>query len=450
MIDAGAFLPRKIGRPWHGRIDNAADGLSATLTLANATTRPWPYPLDACDAWLLRRPVATARLVGDVHAGNPGLFPPPDAPDWPLTTAEESAQGKRILDYSLQPNGTGAAPWLLTFAADGTPWVIGVAVEIVGAEIVYALYGIPYGRIGRPPADWIALAPRAAGEDRLDANAYLPTGDMLPLGPLTRDPAALLSVSGDGKKWLMKVSAPDPEERTDVHCVLGLYEVIFSGGAGATPPVFRLQHRMGWTQTAGTYMPGVGYSNIVIHAWYTALGEIETVELVQARDPNDGVRGSLTWYLMAGARVLAQAYLRATAPVTLNNAALPGAIAGEYAVIPAPSATSDIRRRHLMRVVLRVLSGAQRELLLSARRQSRSLISLYALTTNVAGTAIDGYLWIGAGTPGTQDPTTLPDTATVLSVIDGNITYAVSHPHGAWHPVTGETIRCSDAPVSFA
>lgn len=435
MMDDLARLPTGISRPWHGILRNNADDTAATLTLADGSAKPWPAPLTSGDCWLLRRP------------------------GWPAADPVAGADGRQYLDYCLQPHGTGADPWLLVYAADGVPWLIGVAPAILPAagsdpeRIHYQCWGIPYGRIGQPPADWIAMVPTTPGADNLPSAPYMPDASVLGLGAMQWDPATLMSVSSDGRRWLFKVVAFGLGTPATTDSLLGIYELVFTGGSGTTtPPTFSLVHHTGWTGATGTYVDtSTGHTGVIVHAWYAADNAVETVRIDKTYTAGDGgIRGSLRWALKAGTRLLAEAYLRATADANLNGAAIPGAGAGEYAQLTAIPSTADIRTRGIILISLRTTTPAQvRRLRFIPLLQTKSVISLFTDATNYAFTGVDYCAWLGCGTPGTQDTTTITDTASDVTVDGETMTYTLGKYAGTWHPVTGELLRCQPSRVAF-
>lgn len=463
-------LPGKIGRPWHGLVRNAVDGQSATLTLGNGSTRPWPTPISSNNSWLLQRPVATARLCLDVHAGTPGTFPPADAPDWPLTSAAESAQGMRYLDHAIGPHGTGAGAFPIVFAADGTPWVIGanpITYVDAGTTAVWSLDGWPYGRIGRAPAAGLPLTPTISGADRLPLAPYSPDSSVILDAPLQMalDYGAL-AISSDGKRWLLRVSASDHVAlEPPVSCVLGLYEIVFSGGNATTPPTFRLVHVMGWQEAMGLeVMVPDPYSwartGRVVHAWYTASDEVETVTLDRTAD-DGGYYGRETFLLWAGNRQIAQAVIvRGAGDSTLNGEPIPGLVfsggGGGGGVVGEQLSPNDIRLRHHYTSTL-VSGDPDHRFVLTPRLLSNQVIGLYAATALVGSAVIDWSRWIGAGTPSGVDPATLTDNGTVAIIpappacpnCKPYARYSPAHPHGTWHPKTHQLIRNQSEPVAF-
>lgn len=454
MIDINgqtfAAIPSKLGRPWHGLVANSADGLTATLTLGNSATSPWPAPITNNDAWLLRPPVARARLIAQVFDGPPGELPPPDAPDWPLTTAAESAAGMRYLDHSLQPWGTGAGGFLVAYAADLTPWMLGIAsVTVESGEMVWQVYARPFGSLGAAPVDWVAITPHHTGADRLPIAPYQPPPEHVTAGPLVIEYAALLSVSSDGRRWLMAVTAESSYGGQSI--VLGLYEMVLSGGVAGQVPVWELIHHSAWADVAGTYDAAVGYTGITVHAWYDTLDEVRPIALAKTRDPDDGgVRGSLTWTLSDGERELSRAHLNLNATCTLNGSPLPGSAAGEYLITAQNSATQDVRARTVLAPTVHVSAGVDRELWLRVMWQSQSLVGLVAAATSPDGADIAGVVWLGVGTPTATDPAVISGTATVISSGGGSITYDLDRPHGSTHPVTGDIVRQSVVRITFA
>lgn len=449
-------LPRKIGRPWHGLLRNAADGQSASLTLDNGTIRPWPAPLEGNDAWLLQRPVATARLLLDVHNGAPGVFPPLNAPDWPLTSAAESARGLRYLDYAIAPHGTGAGGFPIVFAADGTPWVIGanpVTYADGGQTAIWSLTGWPYGRIGQAPAAGVALEPSVAGADRLALAPYVPdSGVVFDVPAAISLPMKALSISSDGKRWLMKVSASDHvAQEPPISCVLGIYEVVFSGGNATTPPTFKLAHALGWFDAMGVETDG-NYVGRVIHAWYTPQDQVELVAM-DREFTDGGYFGGATWRLWAGNRLIAQAVIRFESTAsTLNGEPIPGGVfagGGGLSGIPGEQFNlGDIRLRH--HYVSALIDGTpDHRFILTPRLQSNSVIGLYAATAPMGSANIDWSRWIGAGSPSGYDASTIPDGGSVAIIPAPQIcsaclpyaNYSPDHLHGSWHPKTHQILR---------
>lgn len=462
----------RIGRPWHGLARNAPDAQSASLTLDNGGSRPWPAPLIGNDAWLLKRPVARARLCVDVHAGTPGQYPPPDTPGWPLTTPAEAALGMRYLDYALVPHGLATGSGLVAFAADGTPWLIehAIAKDVPTGKLVWSAQGRPHGRLGAPPAAWTPLAAGAAGTDRLDYAPYEPTSDLYDVPP--QYAAQVISLSQDGKRLLVKYTATDLVAReAPISCVLGLFEVVLSGGDATTPPTLRLEHRIGWQQAASTWETGLpsgdggtnaaGYRNIVIHAWYDALDEVELVMLDVVWDYTACFYSHHRLTLRAGLRLLAEATVCVADGVYLNGEAFPSP--AWYLQTPYHQAGQryglDVRIRHLFTGVVYTgeVPGPTEDFIFSPRLQSNTVVSLYAGATTQGGATIAWSRWIGAATPGTVDTATVSDTGTVETIpappdcptCEPYPLFHPANPNGTWHPATHSLTRNQPSHIAF-